>query len=324
MDLTEKLLDKSKEAFTMAIEIYNKPTIKYRIEGFSFFICNAWELMLKAYMIKAKGENSIYYKDNPERTLSLENCIQHVFTNNKDPLRINLEKIIDLRNTSTHFIVEEYEMVYVPLFQSCILNFNDKMMLFHSIDMTEIIPQNFLTLSVSMKALNESEIIAKYPEQIATKIFKTCDAIDTLSQNNNAKFAITIEHHHYITKKKEEATSFVKVDKSADTPVQIIKELKDPNKTHCYTAKHCIDAIQKQISKKNIQLKYNGKNTEFNRFHFNNFCKHYGLKANQKFCYIHTQYEQPQYTYSQQAIDFIVVELTKDPEHILDNIKTKK
>ena len=72
MDLTEKLLDKSKEAFTMAIEIYNKPTIKYRIEGFSFFICNAWELMLKAYMIKAKGENSIYYKDNPERTLSLE------------------------------------------------------------------------------------------------------------------------------------------------------------------------------------------------------------------------------------------------------------
>jgi len=106
--------------------------------------------------------------------------------------------------------------------------------------------------------------------------------------------------------------------------VQIIKELKDPNKTHCYTAKHCIDAIQKQISKKNIQLKYNGKNTEFNRFHFNNFCKHYGLKANQKFCYIHTQYEQPQYTYSQQAIDFIVVELTKDPEHILDNIKTKK
>lgn len=41
MELTEKLLDKSKEAFIMAIEIYNKPTIKYRIEGFSFFICNA-------------------------------------------------------------------------------------------------------------------------------------------------------------------------------------------------------------------------------------------------------------------------------------------
>lgn len=51
-DITNKLLDKAKEAFVMAIEIYNKPTIRYRIEGFSFFICNAWELMLKARMIK--------------------------------------------------------------------------------------------------------------------------------------------------------------------------------------------------------------------------------------------------------------------------------
>lgn len=28
MNLTERLLEKSKEAFTMAIELYNKPTIK--------------------------------------------------------------------------------------------------------------------------------------------------------------------------------------------------------------------------------------------------------------------------------------------------------
>lgn len=78
---------------------------------------------MKAHMIKAFVEESIHYHNHPERTLSLENCIQKVFTNNKAPLRINLEKIIELRNTSTHFITEEYEMVYVPLFQSCVINF---------------------------------------------------------------------------------------------------------------------------------------------------------------------------------------------------------
>ena len=114
--LTEKLLEKSKEAFVLAIEIYNKPTIKYRVEGFAFFICNAWELMLKAHIINKFDESEIYYKDNPERTINLENCIKKIFTNDKDPLRMNLEKIIELRNTSTHFITEEYEMVYVPLF----------------------------------------------------------------------------------------------------------------------------------------------------------------------------------------------------------------
>lgn len=133
-NLADKMINKSKEAFALAIEIYNKPTIKYRVEGFAFFICNAWELMLKSYLLK-QGK-TIYYRDKPDRTISLSECIKIIFTNNKDPLRLNLEKIIELRDTSTHFITEEYEMVYIPLFQSCILNFNEKMMAFHNVDMT--------------------------------------------------------------------------------------------------------------------------------------------------------------------------------------------
>ena len=39
--LKNKFIKKSIEAFILGLEIYNKPTIKYRIEGFSFFICNA-------------------------------------------------------------------------------------------------------------------------------------------------------------------------------------------------------------------------------------------------------------------------------------------
>ena len=55
-EIKQKLVDKSIEAFIMGLEIYNKPTIKYRIEGFSFFICNAWELMLKAELLN-RNEN---------------------------------------------------------------------------------------------------------------------------------------------------------------------------------------------------------------------------------------------------------------------------
>ncbi len=78
----------------MSIEIYNKPSIKYRVEGFSFFICNAWELMLKAHLIKTQGENSIYYPNKQNRTISLENCIKIIFTNKKDPEHIldNIKK----------------------------------------------------------------------------------------------------------------------------------------------------------------------------------------------------------------------------------------
>lgn len=51
-NLQDLLRKKSIEAFLLAIEIYNKPTIKYRVEGFALFAINAWELMLKAYLIK--------------------------------------------------------------------------------------------------------------------------------------------------------------------------------------------------------------------------------------------------------------------------------
>ena len=69
MGVQKQLIDKAKEAFVLAIEIYNKPSIKYRLEGFSFFICNAWELMLKAYMIDKLGEKAIYFSDKPNRTI---------------------------------------------------------------------------------------------------------------------------------------------------------------------------------------------------------------------------------------------------------------
>ena len=95
MKFYEGLLEKSIESFKMAIEIYYKPMIQYRIEGFAYYMCNAWELMLKSYMIQQNGKKSIFFQDNPERTLSFENCIQKVFTNNKDPLRLNLEKMLD-------------------------------------------------------------------------------------------------------------------------------------------------------------------------------------------------------------------------------------
>ena len=315
--IQKKLIEKSQEAFVMAIEIYNKPTIKYRVEGFSFFICNAWELMLKAYLISKYGEDSIYYKDNPNRTITLENCLQKIFTNEKTPLRRNLLKIIELRNTSTHFITEEYEMVYIPLFQACILNFVEKMQEFHDVDMTEIVPQNFLTLAVSMKALDESIIRAKYPEEIASKIIDTNNQLERMIAENNQSFAIKVEHLHFITKDKSKATSFVHIDKEAEAGVKIIKELKDPNNTHKFTMKNAIKEINRRLQSEGI-------NFEINQYIFNLFNKVYGIKENEKYCYVHRQYAQPSYTYSMQTIELIVGEIQKDSENIVEYLKKTK
>ena len=230
-------------------------------------------------------EDSIYYKDNKDRTITLENCLQKVITNEKAPLRRNLAKIIELRNTSTHFVTEEYEMIYIPLFQACILNFVEKMQEFHGVDMTEVIPQNFLTLAVSMKALDENVIRAKYPEEIANKMISTDAQLRPMIEENNQGFAIKIEHLHFITKDKNQATSFVHVDKNAEAGVKIIKELKDPNNTHKYTMKTALKEINRRLLSEGIEL-------EVNQYIFGLFTKVYGVKENEKFCYVHRQYFQ--------------------------------
>jgi hypothetical protein len=52
------LVDKAVEAAVSAIEIYNKPGFRYREESYSILMLNAWELLLKARILK-ENKNSI-------------------------------------------------------------------------------------------------------------------------------------------------------------------------------------------------------------------------------------------------------------------------
>ena len=61
--LEDKLIEKSKECCTMAIGIDKSLQFTYRVEGFSLFICNARELMLKDILYKRDNMKN-YYKDD--------------------------------------------------------------------------------------------------------------------------------------------------------------------------------------------------------------------------------------------------------------------
>ena len=98
--IANRIREKSIEAYLLCIEIYNKPTIDYRIEASSYFICNAWELLLKAYHISQYGEKSIY-KPNSKYSYSLEDMLNKYYQDNS-PIKRNLVTIINkIRDKST-------------------------------------------------------------------------------------------------------------------------------------------------------------------------------------------------------------------------------
>lgn len=326
--LIDQLLNKSQEAFIVGVELYNKPTIRYRIEGFSFFICNAWELMLKAYIIKTSGSREIYFKDNPDRTLSLEDCLKKVMTNNKDPRRINLSRIIKLRNTSTHFITEEYEMIYIPLFQSCVLNYINKLSEYFGIDITEKLSSNFLTLSVKTDPFDETDIQAKYPKEIASRIIHSFKEIsDSIANCSNENYAIPIRHDWYITKKKESASASVFITKDANAAAFILKDAKDMHKLYPYNMKKSLEIVNRRIKQERIPFRTNRSPFTFNKYHFGLFLNFYDMKSDPHYCYAYSINETNLFSYNDAALEFILSEIKKDPEHVIQKLKdniTKK
>lgn len=322
-NLSQRLVYKSIEAFIMGLEIYNKPTIKYRIEGFSFFICNAWELMLKAHIINKDSEDAIYFKDNNNRTISLENAVGIVFPDKHGALRKNLIQIIELRNTSTHFITEDYEHIYAPLFQACVVSYISKMQEFHKVDITKQIAQNFLTLSVRIDQLNQEEIKAKYSPRMAERILSEQHKIETEISNNNSDYAIPVETRFYITKKKQEADLIVKLDNTATTNVGILREIKNPNSIYPLTTKAIVKIVNNRLKSKGILLtKINSGESKKGHFTtndlqlFNNF---YNIKMTEKYCYHHKISNR--YSYSPLLYEFIIEEIERNPETFVENLK---
>lgn len=326
MTISQRLVDKSVESFIMGLEIYNKPTIKYRIEGFSFFICNAWELMLKAKLLN--DGQSIYFKDSPDRTLSLEKVINKVYSNKTQPLRINLEKIITLRNTSTHFITEDYETVYAPLFQANVLSFSEQLERFHGRDITKSIAQNFLTLSATMEPLTNEQIKLKYTPEVAQRlIFQKNDIETTSDLLPSEKFSIPIQHNFYQVKSKDKADFTFKIDKNSENSIQTITKYKNPSETHTFSYNNLIIEINQQINKQGIKFKYlnsSGKKMQFSSYTLGLFIKFYDMKNNDKYAFKHIIGNQETYSYSQQASEFIIQEIKKDPKNIIDNLKKVK
>ena len=309
-EIINSLLDKSEEAFLMAIEIYNKPTIKYRLEGFVFFICNAWELLLKAKMLS--DGDSIYYPDKPTRTISLSNCISHVLTNDKDPVRKNIEIINSIRNISTHFVIKEMDSVYLPFMQSNVLNYSQKLYDYFGRDITNKINSSFMTLFVDSEPISDEQILNRYGDNVFEKFTKIrSDVTNMLSDSNNDKLAIKIDLNMKLVKDIDKAKTTFRFAKDGEEPARIIKELKDPNLTHSLSQKRVRELVEESLRKKEINIKLNQYNLKL-------ITNKFDLKNNEKYFY---KFELSNtWGCSMQLVEFLTDLFLNNPD-IIDEIK---
>jgi len=323
-----RLLNKSQEAFVLAVELYNRPSLKYGAESCSILLCNAWELMLKAHMINLWGVSSIYFKDDPDKTLSLSDCLKRVFTNEKDPLRINMKTVMEFRNTNTHFITDEYELFYGPFLQSAVENYAEKLMEFHGRSVSELIPENRLALAIKRGAIMPEVIRTKYDPAVAQALLSRSRAVaEEVGHEGNQRIAATYETTLRIVRKQNDADLNVYIQREADNGITIVKDIKDVVSYYPYTAGNATKKIDSLLRNRGVVFKFNGQVKEkFTTHAFQLFVKCYEMKGDERYSYDRkTRGEKVNnWIYSEQAVEFIAQQVALDPENCLDRLKASK
>lgn len=321
--------NKSIQSFLMCIEIYNKPTIDYRLEGSVFFLCNAWELMLKAKLLQ--DGKDIYYpeKNGARRSISLNEAAARVMTNEKDPVRENLKVIISLRNLATHSIIPEFDIIYSPFMAFNVQAYADKMYDYFNINISEYIKNDLLSLFVNNRSVNKQEILSKYGEGITTLFEeKETELLNAISNNGDNSIASKVEINiSRISDKSKADYLFYATNNPKDKNVVYVDREIDYNKNYPYTHNKICAEINSIIIKNNIaftpirepQIKPDGTMSPiFTTACFDLLLKEYNIKNNKDYCVSFENGKGFVYKYSGKLITYFISLITENKDIVIN------
>lgn len=123
---------KAKESALLAIEVYNKPAIKFRSAGYIALMVIAWTALFHAVFLRQKtnpyhtnkqGEYDVI--DDDYRHWDLNECLKQYWkSDTENAIRKNLEFFIPLRNKIEHRHIPELDNTIFGECQALLLNFD--------------------------------------------------------------------------------------------------------------------------------------------------------------------------------------------------------
>lgn len=229
------LLDKSIQAAISAIEIYNKPDFKYREESFSILMVNAWELLLKAKIVKDKRKDfSVLYVIDKEKSLRKDGTPKKkiaykqnrtgnfltldIYTAIKQLtldtiLKENIELLIEIRDNSIHFFNDSklFEKKLLEIGTATLKSYVESVTEWFNYDMTKY---NFFLMPVSFFHPSEISTISlkKEDKQHKNLLNYISKKEKEFPSNENAKHNISLILQTKFVKGSDPEAIIVKYD----------------------------------------------------------------------------------------------------------------
>lgn len=132
--VVKKCLEKSNDSALLAVEMYNKPAIKFKSGGYIVLMVISWTALFHAIFFRKnkkpfyKTNNRFDKRDGDFCYWELRTCLANYFgADVNNPIRKNLEFFIPLRNMIEHKSIPEIDPDIFAECQSLLLNY-DKIM----------------------------------------------------------------------------------------------------------------------------------------------------------------------------------------------------
>jgi hypothetical protein len=253
------LLDKSIAAALSAIEVYNKPDFKYREECFVILLVNAWELLLKAKILKdSKNKLASLYVRHAHRykktrtgnylTIELLGAIQKV---GPDVIVIdNLTSLVDIRDTAVHYYNDDgMRYVVYTLGVAALRNHQTLISQWFDRSLTEyhffILPLGFAHCFKTFRSID----LDNSPPAVANLIRAVAETQEQAKESKEFFFACEIAAELKSAKKfaTEKADLTVKVDQTAEGAVLVVKELKRTLDQYPLSYRELMDKIKTKV-----------------------------------------------------------------------------
>lgn len=248
--LHDKLIERSLDGFILALEVYNRPSLKNRVEAFTIMMVNAWELLLKAELLISHGYSTIFYEK--DRSISLNDALKKRLQDN-DPVRKNIEKLIELRDQAIHLLIPELQPQLSRLFQATVINYQTRYR--NEMGNAPLSGQSVGMLSLVIDGPEtEIAVIKKQYGELTAEVVDRFIKSFTASSNvcNSNEFSIPVDYRLALVKRKDKSDVSLTVGDDGDKAV-IIHKTVDIDISHPYHTKEAINLINKNQKIKKIK-----------------------------------------------------------------------
>ena len=311
--LKDRLIDKSIEAYVLALETINRLTIEYRLEAFCYLFCNAWELLLKAKIIQDNnGEDaSIYHppqKGRIQKSLSLRVCLRRTMQNNRDPVRRNIERIEELRDESVHLVISRIPYDLIGLFQAGVINYHTRLNEWFGESLAERYPINMMSvvydLSPEQSDLTDARLRKQLGPDAATYLARYCADVrkESGQLEHSTEFSIGVEYRLVLTKRLADGDIVLSQGTGDGEPAQVVEVAKDAATTHPFRQKEVIEEVNRELGE--------GMMNSYDVYCLN---KVYKIKANRDYFFQGAVKGSP-VQYSQALVDWMIERYRQDSE----------